>query len=213
MPAISEDPASISTGAATEGAPDPVERLVQRARDGEETAARELLERLYPLVLKIVRSHLPKRAAEEDLCQVIFVRVFRGLKQYSGAAPLEHWVSRIAVNVCLNQIESERIRPEVRYADLSEEQQQVVEKLAANAPELPRESGAAAREVLEQLLAKLEPQDRLVITLLHLEERSLAEIHAMTGWNTTLIKVRAFRARQKLKGYYQKLLQQSHERN
>jgi len=171
------------------------------------------MERLYPLVLKIVRSHLPKRAAEEDLCQVIFVRVFRGLKQYSGAAPLEHWVSRIAVNVCLNQIESERIRPEVRYADLSEAQQKVVEALAANAPELPKESDSPAREVLEQLLAKLGPQDRLVITLLHLEERSLAEIHAMTGWNTTLIKVRAFRARQKLKGYYQKLLQQSHERN
>jgi len=213
LPAISEDPASISAGAAAEGVPDPVERLVQQARDGDEAATRELMERLYPLVLKIVRSHLPKRAAEEDLCQVIFVRVFRGLKQYSGAAPLEHWVSRIAVNVCLNQIESERIRPEVRYADLSEAQQKVVEALAANAPELPKESDSPAREVLEQLLAKLGPQDRLVITLLHLEERSLAEIHAMTGWNTTLIKVRAFRARQKLKGYYQKLLQQSHERN
>ena len=45
---------------------------------------------------------------EEDLCQMIFIKVFQKLSQFSGKVPLEHWVSRIAVNTCLNQIESEK---------------------------------------------------------------------------------------------------------
>src|ERR1700675_4049731 len=105
--------------------------LVQGALRHDDEAARALVQRLYPLVAKIVRSHRPRRTAEEDLCQMIFIKMFQKLSQFSGKVPLEHWVSRIAVNTCLNQIESERIRPELRYADLSEEQAAVVDALAA----------------------------------------------------------------------------------
>ena len=59
-------------------------------------AARELVQRLYPLVLRMVRAHRPQRAAEEDLCQMIFIKIFQKLDQFSGKVPLEHWVSRIA---------------------------------------------------------------------------------------------------------------------
>jgi RNA polymerase sigma-70 factor (ECF subfamily) len=179
--------------------------MVRFARDGDEGAASVLLERLYPLVLKIVRSHLPKRSSEEDLCQMIFVRIFHRLDQDAGTAPLEHWVSRIAMNVCLNQLESERIRPELRHADLNDEQISIVEALASTAVELPEEQTTAASELVTQLLLRLEPKDRLIITMLHLEERSIAEIKAATGWNTALIKVRAYRARQKLKRIYARL--------
>src|SRR6202166_5291714 len=94
--------------------------LVQAALRHDDEAARRLVRELYPLVAKLVRSHRPRRTAEEDLCQMIFIKVFQNLAQFSGKVPLEHWVSRIAVNTCLNQIESERIRPELRYADLDE---------------------------------------------------------------------------------------------
>src|SRR6201982_3903061 len=99
-------------------------------------AARALVRRLYPLVSKVVRAHRPRRTAEEDLSQMIFIKVFQKLSQFSGKVPLEHWVSRIAVNTCLNQIESEKIRPELRYADLSEEEQAVIENLATSSEEL-----------------------------------------------------------------------------
>src|ERR1041384_4693194 len=89
--------------------------LVAAARRQDETAARELVRRLYPLVLKLVRSHRPRRTSEEDLCQMIFIKIFQKLSQFSGKVPLEHWVSRIAVNTCLSQIESERVRPELRH--------------------------------------------------------------------------------------------------
>src|SRR3954447_22695805 len=113
-----------------------VAALVAGALRDDEEAARELVRRLYPLVAKLVRSHRPARAAEEDLCQMIFIKIFQNLEQYSGAVPLEHWVSRIAINTCLNQIAKEKARPELRRADLSEEQAAVVDQLSSSTDEL-----------------------------------------------------------------------------
>src|ERR671935_599374 len=101
--------------------------LVARALRHDDDAARELVRRLYPLVAKMVRSHRPRRTSEEDLCQMIFIKMFQKLSQFSGSVPLEHWVARIAINTCLNQIQAEKVRPELRHADLSEEEVAVVE--------------------------------------------------------------------------------------
>jgi RNA polymerase sigma-70 factor (ECF subfamily) len=173
-------------------------------RRGNQEAARSLMAQLYPLVLKVVRSHLPRRTSEEDLVQTIFMKVFANLGQYQGLVPVEHWVSRIAVNTCLNELKAEKVRPECRYSDLTEEQQHVVEALAASEESLSPAVGLAARELLDKLMAGLNAQDRMVIRLLHLEEKTVAEIRQLTGWSIPVVKVRAFRARRKL----QKLLQQ-----
>ncbi|MBA3608940.1 MAG: sigma-70 family RNA polymerase sigma factor, partial [Chthoniobacterales bacterium] len=173
--------------------------LVAAARRHDESAAREIVRRLYPLVLKLVRSHRPRRTAEEDLCQMIFIKIFQKLDQFSGKVPLEHWVSRIAVNTCINQIQAERVRPELRQADLSEEEVAVIQNLAATADELGPDRAFAARDLVERLLAALKPAERLVIDLFYLQERSVTEIQTLTGWGASLVKVRAFRARQKMR--------------
>jgi len=173
--------------------------LVHAALQHDDEAARALVRQLYPLVAKIVRAHRPRRTPEEDICQMIFIKVFQKLSQFSGKVPLEHWVSRIAVNTCLNQIESEKIRPELRHADLSVEEQAVIENLATPADELAPDQRFASRQLVEHLLAALKPVERLAIDLLYLQGRSVEEIHKITGWSTALIKVRAFRARQKMK--------------
>jgi RNA polymerase sigma-70 factor, ECF subfamily len=173
--------------------------LVAAALQHDDEAARALVRKLYPMVAKIVRANRPRRTAEEDLCQMIFIKVFQKLSQYSGKVPLEHWVSRIAVNTCLNQIESERVRPELRHADLSAEEQAVVENLATSTGELPPDQQYASRQLVEHLLAALKPVERLAIDLLYLQGRSVEEIRKITGWSAALIKVRAFRARQKMK--------------
>jgi RNA polymerase sigma-70 factor, ECF subfamily len=173
--------------------------LVQGALRHDDEAARELVRRLYPLVAKMVRSHRPRRTSEEDLCQMIFIKVFQKLSQFSGKVPLEHWVSRIAVNTCLSQIEAEKVRPELRHADLSEEEQAVVENLATSSDELAPDRQLASRQLVEHLLQLLKPVERLVIDLLYLQGRSVEEIHKITGLGTAAIKVRAFRARQKMK--------------
>ncbi|MGH8527357.1 MAG: RNA polymerase sigma factor, partial [Gammaproteobacteria bacterium] len=171
-----------------------VPACVARVRRGDEMAARELLAHLQPLVLKLVRSHLPRRTSEEDMVQAVFVKVFTRLSQFSGTVPLEHWVSRIAVNTCIHQISKERVRPEIRYADLSEEEEQVVQSLASSAEDLGPAQSIASNELVTKLLALLSAPDRLVITLMHLEGRTVEEVRQITGWNKSLIKVRAFRA-------------------
>jgi RNA polymerase sigma factor (sigma-70 family) len=179
--------------------------LVEAALRNDDEAARELVRRLYPLVAKLVRAHRPRRTAEEDLCQMIFIKVFQKLSQFSGKVPLEHWVSRIAVNTCLNQIEAEKARPELRYADLNEEEQAVVENLATSARELAPDERLASRQLVEHLLGLLKPVERLAIDLLYLQGRSVEEIRKITGWSVALIKVRAFRARQKMKDQLAKI--------
>ena len=179
--------------------------LVQAALQHDDEAARELVRRLYPLVAKMVRSHRPRRTSEEDLCQMIFIKIFQKLSQFSGKVPLEHWVSRIAVNTCLNQIESEKVRPELRQADLSEEEQAVVENLAVSSEELAPDRQLASRQLVEHLLQMLKPVERVVIDLLYLQGRSVEEIHKITGMSVATIKVRAFRARQRMKAQLEKI--------
>ena len=173
--------------------------LVHAALAHDDNAARELVRDLYPLVAKVVRSHRPRRTSEEDLCQVIFIKVFQKLSQFSGKVPLEHWVSRIAVNTCLNQIAFEKVRREIRHADLTEEEQAVVENLNTSSEELAPDNKFASKQLVEHLLEALKPAERLVIDLICMQGLSIEEVHQKTGWSAALVKVRAFRARQKMK--------------
>jgi RNA polymerase sigma-70 factor (ECF subfamily) len=130
---------------------------------------------------------------------MIFIKIMQKLPQFSGKAPIEHWVSRIAINTCINQIQAEKARPELREADLSEEQAAVVQNLATTNDELAPDQSFASRQLVEHLMKALKPAERLVIDLLYLQQRSVAEIQEITGWSGALVKVRAFRARQKMK--------------
>ncbi len=173
--------------------------LVAAALRGDDDAARALVEHLYPLVAKLVRSHRPAHAAEEDLCQMIFIKMFQKLHQFSGTVPLEHWVSRISVNTCLNAIAAEKSRPELRRADLSVEQEAVLDHLSVAQDEPGADQQLATRDLVEHLLLALKPAERLVLDLMYLQEKTVDQIRQLTGWSAPLVKVRAFRARQKLK--------------
>jgi len=170
-----------------------------RVRRQEQDAARLLVEYLYPTVIRIVRANLPRRAAEEDLAQDVFVKMFEKLEQFRGEVPLEHWVSRIAVNHCLNALRAQKARPEWRMADLSEEQAEALEAVTCAGEQDPDPSHLiGARELVENLLQALSPADRLVIQMLEMDELSIDEVRQRTGWSSAYIRVRAFRARRKL---------------
>ncbi len=178
---------------------------LERVRQRDQIAARELVDHLYPLVIRIVRSHLPRRVAEEDLAQDIFLKMFTRLDQYKGAVAFSHWVSRIAVTTCIDQLRAQKRRPEFRWADLSEKEAEVLDSVLTSEGEVAANDAFAARELVYKLLSQLKPEDRLVLKLLDLEQHSVAEISAITGWNPSLVKVRAFRARGKLKKLFEEL--------
>ncbi len=168
-------------------------------RNQDQDAARSLVEFLYPAVIRIVRSNLPRRAAEEDLAQEILVKMFAKLDQYEGEVPFEHWVSRIAVNHCFNAIRAQKSRPEWRMADLSEEQSAALDAVTSPVVQDPDPVHLiGARELVEKLLEPLSPEDRLLIRMLEMEDRSVKEIRQVTGWSSAAIRVRAFRARHRL---------------
>jgi RNA polymerase sigma-70 factor (ECF subfamily) len=179
-------------------APNELSHLINLARNSDETAAKRLVEHLYPAVIKIVRNHLPRRESEEDLSQEIFCKIFAKLHQYRADMPFEHWVSRISVNTCIDHLRKQRNRPEYRWSDFSEEQQAVLNNLKDNTSEPAQQSPEESRELLERLLLSLKPEERLVVRWLYLEEKTVSEICDLTGWKPSKIKVKAFRARQKL---------------
>lgn len=176
-----------------------------RVKDSDPDAAREVVRELYPLVMRIVHGHLPRRMDPEDLAQIVFVKIFQKIEQYHGDAPFEHWVSRIAVNTCLNELRSEKARPELRWADLSEDQAEALDRVLDQKEERSADEQSATRELASMLLATLPPRDRLILTSLDLEGRSIAETAKITGSPEAVVKVRAFRARRKLRKEMERL--------
>lgn len=182
---------------------DEMPALLARVRQRDEAAARALVERLHPLVARIVRAHLPRGEDEQDLRQEVFLKIFSRLESFRGEMPFEHWVSRVAVNTCIDQLRARRARPAVVWSDLSPEQQHLLGEVATEEPSLPREQ--LAWEMLQRLLENLAPAERALIRWLDLEEKSIAEVRALTGWNSGVVRIRAFRARRKLKKLYEAL--------
>jgi RNA polymerase sigma factor (sigma-70 family) len=178
---------------------------LEGVRRKDQAAARALVDHLYPLVIRIVRSHLPRRVQEEDLAQEVFLKMFTRLEQYQGAVPFTHWVSRIAVTTCIDHLRAQKRRPEFRWADLSENEADVLDAVMTSENDVAANDAMAAHELVHKLLAELKPEDQTVIRMLDLEQKSIAEIAALTGWNQSLIKVRAFRARRKLQKLFQEL--------
>ena len=178
---------------------------VERVRAGDSAAARELVDALVPLVRKIVGAHRPWRLSADDLSQEVFLKVFARLDQYAGVVPFEHWVARVAVNTCRDHQRGEQRSREVRWTDLGEHEAAVLENLAHETAAPDAAEGFAARELADRLLATLSPDDRLVVTLLDLEQRTAAEVRELTGWSITGIRVRAFRARRKLRKQMERL--------
>ena len=178
---------------------------LQRVRENDPEASQELITELFPLVMKIVRGHLPRRMDPEDLAQIVFIKIFQKIEQYHGDAPFPHWVSRIAVNTCLNELRSEKARPELRWADLGEEQAEALERVLDRSSAAPIDQDVATRDLADRLLETLPPRDRLILTLLDLEERSVADVAEMTGSPEPVVKVRAFRARRKLRKEMERL--------
>jgi len=176
-----------------------------RVKDGDEDAARSLVDHLYPTVIRIVRRNLPRKGSEEELAQDVFVKMFGNVQSYRGEVPFEHWVSRIATNHCLNAIRAQKSRPEWRMADFSEEQEAAIGGTAEDTSRTHPATTLAARDTVEMLLECLSPEDRLIIKLQEMDGCSTEEIVAVTGWPGTYIRVRAFRARAKLNKRYDAL--------
>jgi RNA polymerase sigma factor (sigma-70 family) len=183
---------------------EPLPSLLARVREHDEAASRELVERLYPLIAQVVHGHLPRRDAPEDLMQDVFLKIFSRLEQFRGEMPFEHWVSRVALNTCLDRLRRQRVRPEIRWSDLSEEEQVVLETISDGA-EVSEGDAPEALALFNRLLEQLPAQDAWLLRQIELEEKSLGEVCATAGWNGGAARVRLFRARHRLQKLFRQL--------
>ncbi|HEY6871832.1 MAG TPA: sigma-70 family RNA polymerase sigma factor [Geobacteraceae bacterium] len=177
------------------------DRLVADARGGSDDAFARLVRRYKRKVFGLAGRFARDDDELDDICQDVFVKVYENLGTFRGDAPFEHWLTRIAIRTCYDALRSRR--REQRHLPLG-----IVHNEIEDAAIDARQAAAQARDLLEWGLSGLRPEERLVITLLELEEKSVREIAGLTGWSATNVKVRAFRARQKLKG----LLERHYER-
>jgi RNA polymerase sigma-70 factor (ECF subfamily) len=173
-------------------------------RRRDESAARALMQALYPTVMAIIRARRIPPPAEEDLAQEVFIKFFDKLGAWRERAPLRHWLARIATNQCLDYLRAEARKKELRLADLTEEEAQALEQ-SLESPERLADLQTGTVELARKLLARLAPEERVVIEMLDLEGRTATEVQQLTGWSSVAIRVRAFRARRKLKIWMQRM--------
>jgi RNA polymerase sigma-70 factor (ECF subfamily) len=173
--------------------------FVARVRAGSQEAASGIVDLLYGQVIRIVRSHLPRAADEQDLAQEIFMKVFSRIESYRGEQPFPHWVARIAINTCYDRLRRQKSRPEIRFSDLSEEEAEFLQTtLTGGDPHAGGAGDTDGIEVVEKLLGTLNATEQTVLRLLDMEQRSVQEITDLTGWGASKVKVTAMRARRKL---------------
>lgn len=177
-------------------------RIIRRVRDGDTAAFALLVERHQRRVSGIVSGHAPPDRVRE-LCHETFVRTFRSLGGFKGQSPFVHWLSTIAVRACHDFWRKRYRERETVLSDLSEEGRRFAESVADEriAPIEEAIGRDEAALVLRAALDRLSPTDRMVLTLVHLEERSVAETAELLGLSAANVKVRAFRARVKMRAF------------
>lgn len=194
--AAADSAAEAAAAAAVAAASDAAD--IRGALDGDGGAYARLIARHQQQVAARMRWFSRQPAIAEELVQDVFVEAYLSLRSFRGQAPFAHWLQRIATRVGYRHWKlktRERRRGTSRLDDH-------IEGLRGPGG---AEEAAAAGDLVHVLLAQLAPRDRLVLTLLYLEGRSVAEAAELAGWSVAMIKVQAFRARGKLKRLLAKL--------
>jgi len=179
--------------------PEQISDHVQLAKQGNDESAEILIRFLEPCVSKILNSRLRFSQSKEDVAQEIYIRVFKKLDQYSGTVPLQHWVSRIAANACCTHYRKAQSNKELRLGDLTEEEENYIEAVSMRTSNEDPMAGFAHNDFIQKLLETLRPEDQQVIRLVYLQGLSHKEVSKITGWSSSLSKVRAHRAMNRIK--------------
>lgn len=168
--------------------------LINRVLAGDSRAYQGLVERYQHMVFTLAVRLLRNRELAEETAQDVFVKAYQGLKGFRGTSKFSTWLYKIAYYRILDVADAENRKPGLR-SDL------LPEKVTARSLEdtwsqlMERER----RTVLDEALARLDPDDRALLSLFYLQEQSLQEVAEITGLNPGTVKVRLFRARERLR--------------
>lgn len=178
--------------------------LIQAVLSGETESFEHLIKRYQPRIFSTVRRYARSENEVEDIVQEIFIKAFRKLDSFRGDAPFEHWLMRLAVRTCYDFLRKHQRSREYSFTDLSNDETNWLEQFISD-PDTVDVTRDGARKLVKKLLGMLPPAARLVITLQEIEGKSIKEIAAITGWSISLVKIRAFRARNEMRKCLEKI--------
>lgn len=182
---------------------------MSQAREGDDSAFEEIVRRHSARVFHVISRFFRSRSQVEDMAQEVFLKAYTELSSYEGRGSFEGWLSRIATNTCLNELRSRKRHPESLVSDLTEDENSWLENLPAAVSVESPERNVIIADLTEKVLSKLSPDDRVVLTLMDGEDLSVKEVAELTGWSQANIKVKAFRARRRMRKLLEDLLGKS----
>lgn len=182
--------------------------LARQAQDGDESAFAEIVRRYSPRVFSVASRFFRQRSLVEEAAQEVFLRAYTQLGSFEGRGSLEGWLTRIATNTCLNIVRGAKRRPELTVSDLTDDENSWLDQQSAGqAGEQPSvENNVVAADLADRLLSVLSPEDQQALLMIDGEQASIKEVAEATGWSESKVKVRAFRARRKVREAMEKLL-------
>jgi RNA polymerase sigma-70 factor (ECF subfamily) len=173
--------------------------LVRRVQERDDLAFREIVERYQAKVFSIIYGILRNHNDAEDISQQVFAKIYFSIKNFDFRSSLLTWIYKITVNECYDYLRKKRVRKLVYESDFSEEDSRKMENSdTAVDREQPMDTALAQRDLVVKLLGKLSEEDRTMILLKEVEGYSVEELSRLSGMNENTIKVKLFRARQKL---------------
>jgi RNA polymerase sigma-70 factor (ECF subfamily) len=173
--------------------------LVRRLQGGDESAFREIVERYQSKVFSIIHGIVRQRNDVEDIAQQVFAKVFLSIASFDFRSSLITWIYKITVNECFDYLRKRKVRKLVYESDLSEDEARRVENSEpqVNRQE-PVDASLARRDYVLKLLSRVSEEERMLLMLKEVEGYSVEELAERIGMNENTIKVKLFRARQKL---------------
>ena len=186
---------------------------ISRVLTGDVDAYEAIVRHYQNMVAKIANRHVPRHAVEE-ICQDTFIRAYKSLATFRGKEAFSHWLAKITTRACHDHWRTVYKNREDTLTSINRGTEEWVERTldAHSQREFEEQTHKdEAKETLNMALDHLSPQDRMVITLTHREGHSVHEAADLLGWSTANVKVRAFRARKKLKNILEKIVEGEEE--
>jgi RNA polymerase sigma-70 factor (ECF subfamily) len=175
---------------------DEITLLISRVKAGDRQAYRVFIKKYQRLVAAIVFRMVYNHADREELCQEIFLKIFKNIGEFQGAAKIPGWIGRIASNTCINHLRRKRMP---LFADVSAGGQSLENVAGSDATPERLSEQADISQNLQREIERLPAHYRLILTLFHFSEMNYEEIGRTLKMPAGTVKSHLFRARQKLR--------------
>lgn len=176
--------------------------VIEKAQRGDAGAFNQIVHAYRKRILGTISRLIGRPEDVEDVAQEVFVRLYYSLDQLRTAEVFEPWLYRLTVNASYDYLRRLKRRGESRMSDLSEQQVVMADASASGKKLEEDQEKGRIREIVNSLFSYVSEEDRILLTLKEVEGLSLKELEQIYHVNENALKVRLFRARQRVMKAY-----------